>query len=343
MKKLVVAICALTLFACEQKNEVKPFTSVVVKDVYTKNVSIRAIEVLDGSIGFAGSNGVFGSVDLKTNKVITNVQKYDTILPEFRAVGTTGADFFMLSVTNPALLYKTGENGKMELVYTEKGDGVFYDAISFWNANEGIAIGDSVDGCLSVIITRDGGSSWNKIACNNLPEGIAGEGAFAASNTNIKIVGDKTWIATTKGRVFYSADKGTTWDVFSVPMTGLGETHGIFSLDFYNENLGFAIGGDFTKPEQNIKNKAITTDGGVTWSLVADGKEPDYKSCVQFVPERNGNELVAVGFTGIAYSNDKGQTWKELSKEGFYTIRFVNDTLAYAAGKDRIAQLIFKK
>ncbi|MGJ8659138.1 MAG: WD40/YVTN/BNR-like repeat-containing protein [Cellulophaga fucicola] len=341
MKKVVFVLCALALFACEDKKEVKSFSAVTVKDIYTEKVSIRAIDVLDGSLGFAGSNGIFGSVDLKTDKVLTNVQKYDTILPEFRATAHTATDFFMLSVTNPALLYKTGENGQMELVYTEKGEGVFYDAIKFWNNTEGIAVGDSVDGCLSVIITRDAGATWNKVACASLPEGIAGEGAFAASNTNIAIVGNKTWIASTKGRVYFSDDKGVTWKTYAVPMDGLGETHGIFSIDFYDENLGFAIGGDFTKPEKNKRNKAITLDGGKTWNLVADGKEPDYKSCVQFVPGRKGKELVAVGFTGISYSKDKGQTWKELSNESFYTIRFVNDTIAYAAGKDRIAKLVF--
>ena len=55
-----------------------------------------------------------------------------------------------------------------------------------------------------------------------------------------------------------------------------------------------------------------------------------------------GKSLIAIGFEGIAYSFDSGETWKQLSNEPFYTIRFMNDSIAYAAGKDRIAKLIFR-
>jgi len=33
--------------------------------------------------------------------------------------------------------------------------------------------------------------------------------------------------------------------------------------------------------------------------------------------------------------------WIKLSKTGFYTIRFLNDSIAFAAGKGRLAKLIF--
>tara|TARA_R110002049_G_scaffold295535_4_gene482970 strand:+ start:4514 stop:5542 length:1029 start_codon:yes stop_codon:yes gene_type:complete len=342
MKNIIIVFCCIVFVSCAEKKEMKPFSGIVVETVYTDSLSIRAIELLEGSLGFAATKGVFGSVDLKSNNVMTNVQKYDTIFPEFRAVAHTDTDFFMLSIARPALLYKTGDTGKLELVYKEEEASVFYDAMKFWNNNEGIAIGDSMNGCLSVIITRDGGKTWYKLPCSQLPEGIEGEGAFAASNTNIAIVGDKTWIATTKGRIYFSGDKGKTWEIFRTPIAGLGDTHGIYSLDFFDGNLGFAIGGDYTKPQENKKNKAITIDGGKSWRLVADGTEPGYKSCVQFVPMRSGNELVAVGFTGISYSKDKGETWTELSEESFYTLRFLNDSIAYAAGKNRIAKLIFR-
>ena len=85
-----------------------------------------------------------------------------------------------------------------------------------------------------------------------------------------------------------------------------------------------------------------TTDGGKTWAVIADGKSPGYRSCVQYIPNRNAKELVAVGFKGIDYSNDAGTNWKHLSDEGFYTIRFLNDSTAYAAGRGRISLLKFR-
>ncbi|CAZ94163.1 VPS10 domain-containing protein [Zobellia galactanivorans] len=342
MRTLFPFLLVVLLVSCSEKRKAPSFTSVAVQTVYEDSVSIRAIELMGNSLGYAGNNGVFGSIDLATGKVMESVQEYRDSLPEFRSIAHTSSDFFMLSIANPALLYKTGDKGRMQLVYKEEDENVFYDAMSFWNDKEGIAIGDSMNGCLSILITRDGGNTWEKIPCSELPEGVEGEGAFAASNTNIKVLGDKAWVATTKSRIYFSADKGKTWQIQKTPISSEAPTQGIFSVDFYNEKLGMAIGGDFTRPEINKANKAITEDGGKTWQLIADGQNPQYKSCVQFVPGSEGNGLVAIGFTGISYSNDRGLTWKSLSDEPFYTLRFFDSNTAYAAGKHRIAKLVFK-
>lgn len=331
----------ILLASCTRVSKPVVFTSVEVSEVYNDSLSIRAIELMGNSLAFAANKGTFGTVDLNTGKVRMNVEKYHTIIPEFRAIAHTSTDFFMLSVENPALLYKTGKNGRMELVYTEEGEGVFYDAMTFLNDMDGIAIGDSVDGCLSIISTSDGGNTWSKLPCSQLPDGIEGEGAFAASNTNIVTDGDEVWLATTSGRIFYSSDKGKHWAVYQTPLQNEEPTEGIYSIDFYDNQIGVAIGGDYTNPDNATANKAITKDGGITWQLLADGNEPGYKSCIQFVPGSNGIGMVAVGFTGISYSSDMGLNWKELSKESFYTLRFQNDSVAYAAGKNRISKLVF--
>jgi len=342
MRYVYFVLLVILISSCGKEEKSHEYDAVAITDLYTDSVSIRAIEVMDGSLAFAGSKGIFGSVDLLTDKVKINIQKYDTIIPEFRAVAHTKEDFFMLSITSPALLYKIGSSGKMQLVYQETGVNVFYDAMQFWNDSDGIAIGDSTDGCLSIIITRDGGAHWKKIPCNRLPKAPEGEGAFAASNTNIKLIGNKAWVATTSSTVYYSEDKGEHWEVYQTPVIHQKLSQGIYSLDFYNESLGFAIGGDYTSPDENKENKAITKDGGKTWQLLADGNHPGYKSCVQYLPNAGGQDLVAVGFTGISYSKDGGAHWKALSKESFYTIRFINDSVAYAAGKNRISKLLFQ-
>ncbi len=332
----------ILLVSCSKVSKPIVFTSVEVSEVYTDSLSIRAIELMGSSLAFAANKGKFGTVDLTTGKVRANIEKYHTTIPQFRAVAHTSSDFFMLSIESPALLYKTGKNGRMELVYTEEGEGVFYDAMTFMNDMDGIAVGDSVDGCLSIIITSDGGFTWSKLPCSQLPDGIEGEGAFAASNTNIVTVGDEIWVATTSGRILYSSDKGKQWAVYQTPLRSEEPTEGIYSIDFYNNQLGVAIGGDYTNPDNASANKAISKDGGKTWQLLADGNEPGYKSCIQFVPGTHGIGIVAVGFTGISYSSDMGLNWKELSKEPFYTLRFQNDSVAFAAGRNRISKLVFK-
>ena len=121
------------------------------------------------------------------------------------------------------------------------------------------------------------------------------------------------------------------------------DKHLSIAEDFYDALNGFAIGGDYSKPEDNQANKILTIDGGKTWQIVAAGQNPGYRSCVQYIPNREGTELIAIGFNGIDYSNDGGYHWKHISDEGFYTIRFLNDSVAYAAGKGRISKLTFRE
>lgn len=350
MKKLIL-ICSVVFFGCnstekkeEQQVQNSIFTEVEINTVYEDSISIRAIEIMGKNVAFAANKGIYGLYNAATNQTNINQQKYDTLVPEFRAVASTENDFFMLSVGSPALLYKTGNDGNMELVYKEENEKTFYDSMIFWNEKEGIAMGDPTKDCLSIIITRDGGRNWEKLSCDILPKTVKGEAAFAASDSNIAVVGENTWIISggMKSRVFYSPDKGKTWKVFETPLVQGKATTGGYSIAFYDENQGIVFGGDYTNPEANRANKAITTNGGKTWKLVGVGENPGYKSSVRYVPNSGGKEIVAVGFTGISYSSDSGESWKELSEEGFYTLRFLNDSVAYAAGKNKLARLVFK-
>ena len=342
--KAIPYLFVLILIGCSS-NEKRSFVDVEVEVLLEDSISVRAIEIMGRNLAFAANNGIYGLYDSQAGVVRTNVQEYDTVRPEFRAVASTSDDFFMLSVGNPALLYKTGDTGRMELVYKEEHENVFYDAMTFWNDKEGIAMGDPTESCLSIIITRDGGQTWKKLSCEQLPPAGEGEAAFAASNSNIAVVNDHTWILSggMRSRVFYSPNKGQNWEVYDTPLIQGTSTTGGYSIDFYDEKSGIIIGGDYTSPEGNTGNKAITKDGGKTWKLVSDGKDPGYKSSVRYIPNTDARGVVAVGFTGISYSNDGGENWENLSDESFYTIRFLNDSTAYAGGKNRIALLRFKQ
>ncbi|WP_375237924.1 WD40/YVTN/BNR-like repeat-containing protein [Aurantibacter sp.] len=354
MKKLLVLLFVVTILSCGEKTKkgiksiekVKPFNNVEVNHLVEDSLlNVRAMDTWGSSLIIATSSGKVIivsdpiTIPIPPVKLIERNKIYDSLQVNFRAVSTNGGSIFSLGIASPTLLFKDEE-----LVYQENHPKAFYDAMDFWNDNEGIAIGDPTDNCMSIIITRDGGNTWNKLPCSNLPKAKEGEAAFAASDTNIAIVGDKTWVATggKASRILYSPDKGLTWEVFNTPIVQGLETTGIYSIDFYDELNGFAIGGDYTKPEDNAANKIRTKDGGKTWQLVAENANPGYRSCVQYVPNSNAKELVAVGFKGIDYSSDSGNTWKHLSDEGYYTIRFLNDSTAYAAGNGRVSKLVFR-
>ena len=228
------------------------------------------------------------------------------------------------------------------MAYKEEHEKVFYDSMKFFNDGvHGIAVGDPTDNCPSIILTNNGGDSWTKLDCEKLPKFEEGEAFFAASNTNIAIINKTVWIASggKKARILKSTDYGNTWKIYNTPIIQGDGPQGIYSIDFYDENNGIAIGGNYAKENDNCANKAITTDGGKTWTLVADNQNPNYKSCVQYVPNTNGKEVFAVGKTGISFSNDRGHTWKQVSKDSYYAIQFVDENTAWLSGHQKIGKL----
>lgn len=316
-----------------------------ISPVLEDSISVRAIAFTETHLFYSGDNGKYGYINLKNpkDKIQYRIEN-DSVFPGFRAVASTKNAQYLLSIAHPALLYKTNISGSHELMYIEDDPLVFYDSMAFWNEREGLAFGDPTQDCMSVIITRNGGNSWEKVPCEKLSPIEEGEVAFAASNSNISIINEKIWMISggTKSRVYFSEDKGKTWEIYETPLVQGKPTTGGYSIDFYDENKGFIIGGDYTQPEENQKNKAISTDGGKTWSLVSRGNPPGYKSCVQFAPNQEGKKLIAVGPSGISASIDEGKTWKKISDEGFYTLRFLDDSTAYAAGKNKISKIAFK-
>lgn len=348
MKKIaVLLVLSILLISCKptQVSKTNFFTSVKIDTLLKGKISIRPITVSSDKVWYAADKNRVGFLSLvDANKMERTINK-DSLKIEFRSIAQTSNSIFVLNVGNPALLYKFSKNLVMKkLVYEEHNEKVFYDSMQFWNDNEGIAIGDPIDNCLSIIITRDGGETWTKISCDKLPKVVDGEAAFAASNTNIIIKENSAWIVSggKKSRVFYSPDKGISWSVYETPIVQGEAMTGIFTADFYNDKIGFIAGGNYEKPNLNFQNKAFTKDGGKTWKLVGENQGFGYASCVQFVPNSNGEQLVSVGTSGLFYSKDKGTTWQQLSLDSsLYTIRFVDNVTAIAAGKDKIVKIVF--
>ena len=342
----VLMLAAIILISCQTPYTPRNITSVTIKSFPIENTSIRAIQVIDSTrVAYAGSSGVMGvfSEDKKHSQAYFPSYQ-DSIKPNFRSIAFNGSDYFALSIGNPALLYKLS-GGNTSLVYSENNAKVFYDAMQFFEDKvHGIAVGDPTENCAAIIVTEDRGKTWNKIPCSSLPIFEEGEAFFAASNTNIKIKGSTVWIASggKKARILKSNDYGKTWDIFNTPLVQGKGPQGIYSIDFYDMNHGIVMGGDYSKPLENTANKAITTDGGKTWKLVADSQIPNYKSCVQYVPGTQGQEIFAVGKTGIAFSNDAGNTWKNISKESYYAIQFVDINTAWLSGNNKIGKLVLK-
>lgn len=342
-RRFILIVVAIIFVSCNQPYIPRTIESIVIEEYKIDSASIRAIQAMNvDHLVYAGSNGTIGTT--KDNGNSWKVKKIifqDTIVPHFRSLAFNGNHLYALSVGNPALLYRISED-ESTLVYSELHEKVFYDSLHFFEDQlHGIGVGDPTDDCASIIVTHDGGANWKKVACEFLPKFEEGEAFFAASNTNIKTLGSTVWIASggEKARVLKSTDFGKTWEIFSTPIQQGTGPQGIYSIDFYDQMNGIIVGGDYTKPLENTANKAITIDGGKTWKLVADGQNPNYKSCVQYVPNTHGKEIFAVGKTGVSFSNDAGITWKDISNDSYYAIQFVNEHTAWLSGHHKIGKL----
>lgn len=265
--------------------------------------------------------------------------------------GATRLDFrdiHALSATTAwAMSAGPAEQGQAQIFRTTDGvhwtkrfesaqPGVFLDALSFWDSQHGIAMGDPVAGRLFILTTDDGGATWSQVPTDAAPPMLPGEAAFAASGTCLTVEGtSNVWIATGGGRrarVFRSTDRGRTWSVADTPIHAGTSASGIFSIAFYDAQHGVVVGGEYTKPRASSANVALTSDGGKSWRLANGPLPPGYMSGVAYVPGTNGRSLVAVGLAGTARSSDGGDSWVMVDSVAYNTVAFASRDDGWAVG-----------
>jgi photosystem II stability/assembly factor-like uncharacterized protein len=248
----------------------------------------------------------------------------------------------VMSVGEPAYILRTSDGGESwKVVYENKTKAIFLDALEFWNSEAGIVIGDPIDEKLFIARTFDGGHSWRAIPEQYRPRADDGEALFAASGTAIRALDRDEAVFVTGGKSshIYIRDRRVR-----LPVVQGKESTGANSVavwDHKKRNGGkkmVVVGGDFAADSSSAANAFYTTDRGLTWQAA---KEPPkgYKSCVDYITEK---ELIACGTSGVDFSADGGNTWKQISSVGYHAcIRAKDGKTVYLAGSNgRIAKLV---
>ena len=193
----------------------------------------------------------------------------------------------------------------------------FPNVVHFWDANNGVCMGDPNSGYFEIYTTINGGTNWTRVAKSKIPTYQTDE---AGTTDLFDVKGDTIWFGTSKGRIYRSIDKGTNWTVAST-----GITDGQTNVKFRDNKRGVAY-------KQAAPYTAKQTyDGGITWYAY---KLPKYfrEGLLVAVPKTKGRWL-NVSYDGSAISNDDLYSWTPLDTAIAYTaLAFYDLNTGFAGG-----------
>ena len=348
MKKAsVFLLLFLSISAFSQS--IESFTTIL-----NDKISIRALEIDDNKVWYTGTDSKFGFVDFKNPGNQKQIRLSEKKL-QFRTLAQNKNAFYAVNIESPAEFFRVDKKDlSIHNIYTDTLKTAFYDTFVFADEEMGLALSDpDKDHNMRLempLISAHRIYDFNETRTKDKKEFVKfneGEAAFAASNTNIATYKTQFWIAT-GGKVsrIIKGDFGSLeLSIYNTPFIQGESSQGIYSIDFYEDKFGIAVGGDYTRQEANINNIATTKDGGKTWQIQASGKNAGYTTCVKIKPGSKGKEIISVGDQHISYSSDFGKTWKKISDEkGFYVCRWIDGNTVVFAGKDKISlmKLSFK-
>lgn len=291
-----------------------------------RKASLRGLSVLSDEVAWAsGTEGTFlRTLNGGKSWEAGQVKGADSL--DFRDVHAFSANKALLvSAGQPARIYSTEDGGKSwQKVYEDFSGKAFFDAVAFWDQQNGLVMSDPVNGSFLVLATKDGGKSWQKVKENRLPSAKEGEAGFAASGTGLAVIKPGLALFGTGGpvvRVFRSTNGGKSWQAHETPMEAETGSTGIYSLAMKDSLHGIALGGDYTRPEAKTNHLLLTHDGGKNWQRNDRSGLGGYRSGAAFVPGSTGT-YVAVGTNGIDISFDGGKSWQSLSTTGMHAVGF---------------------
>ncbi len=243
-----------------------------------------------------------------------------------------------LSIGNGASsrIVKTMDGGvTWRTVFVNDLEDAFFDGLSFWGTDRGVAYSDSVDETFVLIVTDDGGETWSRVPASALPPALEGEGGFASSGTLVHTRGNRLgWIATGNAdpaRVLRTDDAGATWAAAEVPLVA-GEAAGGTTISFRDDRNGIVLGGDLGQPDAYLASVARTSDGGRTWQPGGTLPFPGAAYGVAHVPDSDA--IVAVGPGGAGLSRDDGDTWVLLDGRTFWGVAAASREAVWLIGPE---------
>lgn len=308
-------------------------------------VSFRGLSVVNDTVLWvSGNNGIIG-------KSVNGGKTFEWLKPkgfekrDFRAIAAfDDRTALVIAVASPAVILKTTDGGSSwKEVYRDEHEDAFLDDMSFYseNANEGIVVGDPIDGMAYFLQTMDGGETWTRIEELKSVPLAAEEAFFAASNSNIKNIDENTFMIVSGGGASNLIITGMYVQKINLPKTD-SPTSGANGMDYsQQQKYGLIAGGDFMNPKASANNLFVFefSEEGIPKISKPQTPPSGYKSGVAIL---DNDKAISCGMLTVSFSKDRGQHWETISKKGFHTCKKAKfGTKTYLAGADgRIGLLV---
>jgi photosystem II stability/assembly factor-like uncharacterized protein len=283
--------------------------------------SIRGLSVLDDRVAWvSGSKGTVGiTVDGGKTWAWPQVKGFEQI--DFRDIEAfSDKEAIIMSSGTPAVILKTIDGGVNWLVTYQNNDKAYFlDAMEFDGHNNGIILGDPINGKFLILQTSNGGKSW--IPAKNPPTALPNEAAFAASGTCLRKF-KRAFIIVTGGSnarmIKLTKRFKSRFHSWNIPILHGKASQGAFSVAFGHKE-GIIVGGDYLNAGRT-DSVAVYIDNA---SMHISVQQPTgYQSCVENIKE---NCYLSTGTTGSNLTTDGGKTWRKIDAVNYNVCRKAKD------------------
>ncbi len=292
-------------------------TAATIRD-YTKTVDGGATWVARTVTG-TGLNANFGLANISAIDADT---AYAAIYPVTATIAPQG----VYKTTNGGTNWTKVTSGKFVASTS------FINVVHFFNAKDGVALGDPAGGYFEVYTTSDYGVTWNRVSQTNIPyvpqaSEYGTVGYFGANDSTILY-------PTNYGNILVSKDRGLTWSTSTTPLNVTGTY--IPKLEFKDKNTVLGVMGNTA---QAVNALIISIDGGTTWAYAGIDTASDIFDFndIAYVPGTSNTWFVtSANFTsgglGSAYTEDGGTTWISVDKVQHTSVQFNDINNGWSGG-----------
>lgn len=272
-----------------------------------------------GSIGVGNTTGLgignITAVDANTAWV--------SVFPTTTALATQG-------------VYKTTNGGTTWSKQTTAAftSASFVNFVYFWDANNGVCMGDKRGGYFEIYTTTNGGTNWTRTPSIN----IAASATDYGYTGKYYVSGNTIWFGTDGGELMRSTDKGLNWTKFDTPISDFGggtDTTSVAEFAFSDNNNGFILKETFDGlPSPTFLELELhrTTDGGATWTPVTPGTGIFHGALAFAGPGMLVTGGSSDGNFGSSYSLNNGVTWTAIDGLSHTMLALKSDTVGWGGG-----------